>query len=223
MIIEKMPLVEAEEKYLFAQSNEVSMKTGLLGHLRADFGSSGQLFYSTWFDFRSDLKTQEFKDEFDEIINSLREKGDFLHSINDMVRYCYENPDMKLNERYRENEYGVRIDTDQYSYLMRLNPRQGDYNLYCYCYKRGWLNLFLKNASKGIRFIDSRYRELFRIADGEYIVVHSPVSGDSEYMCRYIDDSHVEVGDNIYHICEFAEFLERNGATCEPKGGSQKC
>ena len=35
-------------------------------------------------------------------------------------------------------------------------------------------------------------------------------------MCRYIDDSHVEVGDDLYHICEFAERMEQCGATFIP-------
>jgi hypothetical protein len=37
--------------------------------------------------------------------------------------------------------------------------------------------------------------------------------------CRYIDDYHVEIGDNLYHICEFAERMEQNGHTCEPDTG----
>ena len=31
-----------------------------------------------------------------------------------------------------------------------------------------------------------------------------------------IDDYHVEIGDNLYHICEFAERMEQNGHTYEP-------
>lgn len=34
--------------------------------------------------------------------------------------------------------------------------------------------------------------------------------------CRYIDDYHVEIGDNLYHICELAERKEQNGHTYEP-------
>lgn len=35
-------------------------------------------------------------------------------------------------------------------------------------------------------------------------------------ICRYIDDYHVEVGRNLYHICQFAELMERNGNTVIP-------
>lgn len=37
-----------------------------------------------------------------------------------------------------------------------------------------------------------------------------------EYTCRFIDEYHTEVGNNLYHIGEFAEFLHKNGAVCEP-------
>ena len=37
-------------------------------------------------------------------------------------------------------------------------------------------------------------------------------NGDSvDYTCRYIDEYHVEVGSNLYHICQFAEIMQRNG------------
>ena len=35
-------------------------------------------------------------------------------------------------------------------------------------------------------------------------------------VCRYIDDYHVQVGENIYHICEFAEAMQASGNLVEP-------
>ena len=70
-------LTEAERKYTFSQSQQLSMQTGLIGYLRADFGSTGNEFWTTWNDFRKDLKTDEFKAEFDDVINGLRD-GDFV-------------------------------------------------------------------------------------------------------------------------------------------------
>ena len=67
-------LTEAERKYTFSQSQQLSMQTGLIGYLRADFGSTGNEFWTTWNDFRKDLKTDEFKAEFDEVINGLRDE-----------------------------------------------------------------------------------------------------------------------------------------------------
>jgi hypothetical protein len=69
--------------------------------------------------------------------------------------------------------------------------------------------------NKPIRFIDSSYRELFAIPDGGYITV----THDGEQMvrkCKYHGETHVEIGTNLYHICEFAERMERGGGVCEP-------
>lgn len=103
-----------------------------------------------------------------------------------------------------------------WSDIMRLNPNRGEYNLYCYCYQKEWLNNHLKNAERGIRFIDPHYQEQFRIADGEKISIKLGDGKTMERTCRYIDDYHLEVGTNLYHICEFAELCERNGHTVEP-------
>jgi hypothetical protein len=67
-----------------------------------------------------------------------------------------------------------------------------------------------------IRFIDSGYKEQFRIPDGEQIKIRYSWGEEQLRTCRYIDDYHVEVGNNLYHICEFAELMERGGHTCEP-------
>ena len=157
-------LTEAERKYTFSQSQQLSMQTGLIGYLRADFGSNGNEFWTTWNDFRKDLKTDEFKAEFDDVINGLRD-GDVLSGRKAMSSYCYSTPDSSFNDD--RNHYGIRLDTEKYSYLMRFNPNRGEYNLYCYCYQKEWLNNHLKNAERGIRFIDPHYQEQFRIADGE--------------------------------------------------------
>lgn len=214
MDMEIKTMLPGERKYTYRQSQQISMQTSLIGYLRADFGSSGKEFFSSWNDFRKDLKTDEFKAEFDDVINSLRENKGVLSGRGAMSKYCYDTPGSSFeNDR---NEYGVRVDTEKYSYLMRLNPNRGEYNLYCYCYQKEWLNNHLKNAERGIRFIDPHYQEQFRIADGEKISIKLGDGKTMERTCRYIDDYHLEVGTNLYHICEFAELCERNGHTVEP-------
>ena len=170
--------------------------------------------FSSWFDFREELKTDEFKAEFDDVINSLREEGDILHNRRALAKYCYCTPQSRMQEE--PGYYGVRVDTEKYAYLLRLNPDRGEYNLYCYCYRRDWLDQHLKDAEKGIRFIDSHYKELFRIPDGGRVKIHYSWNEDQIRTCRYIDDYHVEIGSNPYHICEFAERMEYGGHTCEP-------
>lgn len=79
-----------ERKYTYRQSQQISMQTSFIGYLRADFGSSGKEFYSSWNDFRKDLKTDEFKAEFDDVINSLRENDGILSGRGAMSRHCHD-------------------------------------------------------------------------------------------------------------------------------------
>ena len=211
---EKRAMTEEEDKYTFSQSSQISSQTGLIGYLRADMDTDGNGFFSTWFDMRKDLKTDEFKSELDTVINSLREEGDILSNRAAMSRYCLSSPQsrMKTDQEY----YGVRIDSEKYAYLMRLNPNKGEYNLYCYCYRRDWLDGHMRQARRGIRFIKPNYEEKFRIPDGEKIRITLSDGEQIERTCRYIDDYHVEVGGCCFHICEFAERMEQNGSSVVP-------
>ena len=67
-----------------------------------------------------------------------------------------------------------------------------------------------------IRFIDSSYNEQFRIPDGGTIQALYP-DGVFIQKCAYVDDYHTKIGNNLYHICQFAEILERNGGTVRPE------
>lgn len=214
MDLDMRALTEKEDKYTFSNSMQISMQCGLIGHLRADMDSDGNGFFSSWEDYRKELKTNEFKDELDKVINSLREEGDILYNRKSLAKYCYSSPQAKMNNEH--DYYGGRIDTEKYAYLCRLNPNKGEYNLYCYCYIKDWLDKHIRSAEKGIRFITPEYKEKFRISDGEKIRITFSDGEVKDRVCRYIDDSHVEVGDDLYHICEFAERMEQCGATFIP-------
>lgn len=67
-----------------------------------------------------------------------------------------------------------------------------------------------------IRFINSGYDEQFRLPNGGKIEVEYPDRTFSA-RCEYIDDYHTYVGSEVYHICQFAEVLERGGGVCRPE------
>lgn len=214
-------LLPTERKYTFKQSHQLNMQTGLIGYLRADFGTNGNEFWSTWFDGPNNrLLTAEFKAELDEVINSLRCENNILNKRSEMSHFCYVN---SAETAYNDalNHYGVRVDTEKHSYLMSLSPNIGNYNLYCYCYKKDWLDSHIEKAEKGIRFIDSNYKDKFRIDDGDKIRITYSDGTTDERVCRYINDCHVEVGLNLYHICEFAGIMERRGSKVEPIGAEE--
>lgn len=67
-----------------------------------------------------------------------------------------------------------------------------------------------------IRFINSHYDDLFRIEDGGAIEIHYPNETAIKH-CKYVDEYHAKVGDELFHICQFAEQMERLGAKYEPE------
>ena len=115
-------LTEAEEKYTYSQSMQISMQTGLLGYLRADMGRNGTDFFSDWFDFRKELKTEDFKKEFDTMIDSYRKDGKFLSNRSALAEFCQTLKCFKNDDR----SFGVRVDSDNYAYLCRLNPNRSN-------------------------------------------------------------------------------------------------
>lgn len=219
------PLKEEERKYTYAQSMQLDGQTGNIGYLRGDFGSSGKQFFSTWTDCWKRYRTDSFGAELDGVINALRspEYG-LLESRAAMTDYVREHPD-SLFGTDRGAVSGFRVDTGEHAYLIRCNPVQVDYNFYCYCYVSEHLDRHMANARKGIRFIDPHYKELFRIPDGGKIMITTPDEEKRERGCRFVDECHTEVGNNLYHICEFAEVMQRCGNSYEPvqeKGREQE-
>lgn len=67
-----------------------------------------------------------------------------------------------------------------------------------------------------IRFITSDYNELFRIPDGGKVQIDY-AGRHFVSPCVYIDDYHTRIAGRVYHICEFAEMMERGGGTVSPE------
>lgn len=164
------PLTPTEQKYTYAQSMQLEGQTGTIGHLRGDFATTGYGFYTTWFDTRPQWKSDEFKADLDTVINALREDKGLLHNRYDMSAFARHFPESAIKGNYC-TEYGFRVDTGKHAFLLRCNPTKGDYNFYCYCYVKEWLDKHIQKAEQGIRFIDPQYKELFRIPDGGKVIV----------------------------------------------------
>ncbi|MCL1884651.1 MAG: hypothetical protein FWF81_12980 [Defluviitaleaceae bacterium] len=71
-----------------------------------------------------------------------------------------------------------------------------------------------------IRFIDSQYRELFNIPDGEKIRITYPLDDGREpveRVCKFQGETHFQLEKNgTLHICQFAEMMEKIGARYKP-------
>lgn len=222
--MELRELTQPEQKYTYRQSHQLDAQTGCIGYLRGDFGTTGKEFYSSWFDNMAYLKTPEFQAELDRVINALREDsqyGGMLADRHSLSSACHQS----TTPEFGRDEFGFRLNTQDYAYLLRLNPNRGEYNFYIYCYRRDYLDRHMRNAEYGIRFITPNYKEKFRIADGDSIRMTFPSGETQDRVCRYVDETHLEVGNNLYHICEFAEHMQHGGIQVIPLRQSlpEKC
>lgn len=213
MDISLRPMTGPEYMYSYTQSQQLIMQSGNIGHLRVDMDSDGMGFYKIWNDHLPSYNTLRFKDDFDQVIKTFRTDERFNKFLGNrylLKAFCRKHSDARLP--YSVDSFGFRADTENYIYMLRVNPNRGEYNLYCYCYRRDTLERHMKNAERGIRIIDSNYNEKFRVPDGEKIRIITWNEETRDMQCRYIDDNHFETysdrGNTLYHICEFAERYE---------------
>ena len=212
------PMTPDERKYSYTQSQQIMGQTGCIGHLRAWLDREGSAFPSSWDDHMESLKTDGFKEEFNWVVDQLRfdpEFGNVLKNRGEMLAYCYTYDEAAFDPG-NSKDYGFRADTKDYSYMLRLNPSKGYHNAYIYCYKKNLLDRHMERAESGIRFINSHYWDLFLLDDGESVRLTRPDGNVDIQPCRYIDPTHVQVGSNLYHICEFAEYMESSRIKVEP-------
>lgn len=211
------PLTDEEQKYTYSQGLQLEMQTGSIGHFKGGFGECESKFDMKWTGHQSEYKTKEFRTECYKVINKLcSDKYGLLKNRLSMKNYIKEYKDSAFRSG-NCMEYGFRVDTEKFSYLIRCNPVQREDNFYFYCFRKECLDRHMEKARQGIRFITPAYEELFHIPDAGSIVVSTAWGKKSEYICRYIDEYHTEIGGNLYHICEFAECMQADGATYEEK------
>jgi len=139
-------LMEPEERsFAYTQDPQTLHSSGCIGHLRVDMDSTGTGFFSSWDTHSPSLKDEAFKAEFDALINELRfndDLGGILKNRSSMSKFCHAIPGSEITDDGRN--FGFRIDTDEYAYMLRLNPNKGEYNAYIYAYDREMLDMFLQ-------------------------------------------------------------------------------
>lgn len=79
------------------------------------------------------------------------------------------------------------------------------------------LDTTTQQEPKLIRFIDINYNNLFFLPDGESIRLTYPDGDERIRPCKYMGEYHMKVGHEVFHICQFAEFMERNGTRYAPE------
>ena len=126
-----------DERKLFysAQKDADDEALATVGHLRADFGSSGKDFQSSWNPHNGDrFNTPEFKAALRKFVDGLRKSGGPLKSLSAMRKYCAERgAEAKLEDH---GTYGFIAETGDlnYKFALRFTPSPGQHQLYLYAY-----------------------------------------------------------------------------------------
>lgn len=204
----------AERLYAYEQSAQVAEKCGSPGYLHGGLDNTGTVFLSRWERNAVPENTPEFKAEFDTVLDMLRfdeRYGHVLKNCAAMIAFCLDHPEARLETG---QEYVFRADTNSYAYLIRCVPNGEDHHACVHPYRRNRFDRHMKQAEKGICFITPEHKEKFRVPDGERIQITTSGAGTRVNTARYVDDCHFEVVTDydsyLYHIHEFAEWLERH-------------
>ena len=213
---------ENERLYANIQSQQLAMQCGSRGQVRCDFELLDDKFFTVRDGIKIHREEDIFETELDELITALRfdeRFGGLLKNRAEMEKYCREHPESAFDGVYYK-EFGFRADTKKNAYLVCCTTQKDEYAFQIYPYVSEWLDRHIQRAENGIRFIDSSYNELFKIKDGGVITVTFADGRVEPRHCRYIDEMHLEVGNELYHSCQLSEIMERNGTVYAPENGT---
>ena len=119
----------------FFRNNKAEQTKGLIGYLRGDFGKDGNEFHHTWFNNSEKLNNDKFKEDFDKIMETLRERlltdRDWMRSV------AYNHPETKIASQ-STSSYGMFVETERYEYDIRTITEDGNYDFYIYCYDKNF-------------------------------------------------------------------------------------
>ena len=173
MDISPRPFSEKEKSLFYSSQKDADDEAlATVGHLRADFGRSGNDFRNSWTPHNGDrFNTPEFKSELGELMDGLRKNGP-LKSLSAMRKYCAEHGEPAKLE---DGAYGFIAETERFRYALRFTPSPGQYHLYLYAYDK-----------EGQReYAEERESLLFERLD-ESLLRHTAGLGD----CPSIPDIH---------------------------------
>ena len=118
MQIKLKPWSGNERLYFYRQSQQLARQTGQIGKLRADFDRDGSDFFSSWEDIREHLKTDGFRQTFDDVINSLRSSDGETpfasrKALNSAFRLIDFSAGRRIKAEYKRNKSGRYIQPRQ--------------------------------------------------------------------------------------------------------------
>lgn len=209
-----------ERIYAYQQPTQLLSRVGGLGYLHGDFGKSGKEFHETWFSFDDQSQSETLRKELDTVLDQLRTRNPkLLGGLEEMRRNVKRYQKSKFEGNYC-TEYGFRIDAETHTFMLRCIPVEMDYQFYVFAYLKRLLDGHMQKAENGIQFLGPNFKPAFSVKDGDKIVMVT--GGDTKVrVCRYINESHILVGDTVFHIDEFTEVCKEDGTRYFPKASQR--
>ena len=220
-----------ERLYAFKQSTHIGELAGAVGRLRGYMGEDGQEFHTDWENFCGHLRTSEFLADREKVLDALRfdeQYGGALKDHDALTACCEAHPESDMG--HYDRECAFRLDTEQYTYFLRLYPDNIEFDFELYPYRRDLLENHMEQAEKGIRFITPDFKGTFSIPDGDRIRIITGSGDIRDRVARYVDEYHVELftdsnSSRVYLLHDFAAQAERTGSRVIPLRSSlpDKC
>ena len=193
-------------------------KTGCIGYLTANLNASAPVFESSWHDRTPRLNTPEFTDDFNDMMDTLRQG--ILKSPAELRAYCAAHPDSLLQDNLSaDTRHGFRINTGKYSYWMVCSFLSTDCRLWVNAFSFLALDRCMREARNGIPILDLQGHERFRMPDGEKLKAVSLNGRSSFWTIRYLDTEQTVLFDelrqsSIHTVQELPEWRQRTGFIC---------
>ena len=128
---EVQPGISGTETLYYSGNDQ---ETQCVGHVRGDFGRSGNDYYASfWLHERADQADEAFHAELTALVVSLRKS--LLKDRPAMRRYIQHHPTLVL-EAGDLMSYGYQVETGKHVYYIRCSPYSGIYDFYVYAYRR---------------------------------------------------------------------------------------
>ena len=173
------------------------------------------MFESSWHDRTPRLNTPEFTDDFNDMMDTLRQG--ILKSPAELRVYCAAHPDSLLQDN-PQRRYTAWV-SHQYRKVLLLDglllsldrlPVVGK------CLFVLALDCYMREARNGIPLLDLQGHERFRMPDGGKLKAMSPNGRSSFWTIRYLDTEQAILFDelrqsSIHAVQELPEWAAKNG------------
>ena len=177
----------------FFRNDKAEQTKGLVGYLRGDFGRDGKEFHHTCFNNNEKLNNASFMEDFDKIMETLRER--LLTDRSWMRNVAYNHPEAKIASE-STSSYGMFVETERYEYDIRTITEDGNYDFYIYCYDKNfqepqYLNSrrFRDEDGKLTEQMDDIAKKTFAEARNYYINGDRYESNGDIYTFKVTDES----------------------------------